>query len=207
MIKKFYILLGFFLLLSATAQCQLLNYDVVKGKKKKGTVTVEKLSEDGQVKYKIYSKVSFSILFNFTIEYWLEEKFYNDKLTWGKASNTLNDRLQKESEIYINDKGNYAVKIDGVTSSTDINELTYSVAKLYNHEPIGLNKVFSQSFGRYLPLTNLGNNAYLLESPDGNNKYTYENGICKEVKLIRDFATFYFRIQEESYARAKKTKE
>jgi len=206
MIKKLYFLLAIFFFLSGTAQSQLLSYDVVKGSKKKGTVTVEQSLDGDQVKYNIYSKVSFSVLFSFTIEYWLEEKFYDGKLTWGKGHNTLNDRLQKESEIYIGDKGNYIVNIDGVASPTEHKEIFYSVSKLYSQEPIGMDKVYSQSFGRYLPLIDLGNHSYLLESPDGNNKYTYEFGICKEVKLVRDFATFYFRIQEESFVRAKKTK-
>ncbi|MEL6558385.1 MAG: DUF6134 family protein [Bacteroidota bacterium] len=206
MIKKILLICAFFLSLSLTAQSQLIVYDVVKGSKKIGNVTLEISNENEQVKYHITSLVKFKILFSFAIKYQMEEKFYDGKLTWGKAHNTLNGRMQKESEIYLNDHGNYIVKIDDVASTTNEKEITYSISKLYTDEPVGKTAVFSQSFGRYLPLTKTGDHTYELESPDGTNYYTYENGICKEVKVSRDFATFYFRIQPDSMTRVLETK-
>ena len=185
---------------------QVIVYDVVKGSKKIGSVTVDITKEGEQVKYKINSDVNFRILFSFNVKYQMEEKFFGDRLTWGKAFNTLNGRLQKETEVFSQDDGKYRIVIDGVSSLTDQQEITYSVSKLYSQEPINEKAVFSQSFGRYLPLTKVSENSYELESPDGNNIYTYENGICREVKVSRDFANFYFRIQEESFARATETK-
>ena len=114
--------------------------------------------------------------------------------------------MQKQSEIYVNDHGKYIVKIDDVASNTDEKEIVYSVSKLYTDEPVCKSKVSSQSFGRYLTLTKTDDHTYELVSPDGTNYYTYENGICKEVKVSRDFATFYFRIQPESMIRVLETK-
>jgi len=206
MMKKILLLSIFSLSLSLSAHSQLMIYDVVKGSKKIGNVTVEISNENDQVKYKINSLVKFKILFSFTVKYQMEEKFYNGTLTWGKAHNTLNKRVQKETEIYQNEAGKYVVNIDGVSSVTDEKEIVYSVSKLYTDEPVGMTKVFSQSFGRYLTLTKTDDHTYELDSPDGINYYTYENGVCKEVKVSRDFATFYFRIQEESFAKALETK-
>lgn len=206
MIKKILLLSTFLLTLSLSAQSQLMVYDVVKGSKNIGNVTVEISNENDQVKYHITSLVNFKILFSFSVKYQMEEKFFEGKLTWGKAHNTLNDRIQKESEVYINSEGTYVFNIDGVASNTSENKITYSVSKLYTDEPIGKNKVFSQSFGRYLTLTKTDEHTYELVSPDGTNYYTYENGICKEVKVSRDFATFYFRIQEESLRKVLETK-
>ena len=97
MISKILIFSAFFTILSFGTQCQVMIYDVVKGSKNIGSVTVEISNENEQVKYKINSKVKFKILFSFEVVYQMEEKFYEGMLTWGKAYNTLNDRLQKES--------------------------------------------------------------------------------------------------------------
>ena len=206
MIKKKLRLSILLLFIGIIAEGQVMVYDVVKGSKTIGSVTMD-ISQDGnQLKYKIVSDVNFRILLRFNVGFEMEEKFYGDKLTWGEAHNTLNGKLQKQSEIFSQDDGRYKIVIDGVASTTAKQDITYSVTKLYTQEPVTQDAVFSQSFGRYLPLTRITENSYELESPDGNNIYTYENGICKEVKVSRDFATFYFRIQEESYARAIETK-
>ncbi|MEL7147214.1 MAG: DUF6134 family protein, partial [Bacteroidota bacterium] len=99
MIKKKLLLSSLLLFVAFFVNGQVMIYDVVKGSKKIGSVTVEITQENGQTKYKINSHVRFKILFSFTVKYEMEEKFYDDRLTWGKAFNTLNGRLQKESEI------------------------------------------------------------------------------------------------------------
>lgn len=194
------------MILSHGAQSQVMIYDVIKGSKNIGSVTVEISNENEQVKYRINSTVKFKILFSFEVIYQMEEKFYEGKLTWGKAHNTLNDRMQKESEILSQGDAGYVVTIDGIASDLDDKQITYSVSRLYTDEPVGKTRVFSQSFGRYLTLEKTDDHTYELTSPDGTNYYTYENGICKEVKVSRDFATFYFRIQEDSFNRVLETK-
>ena len=206
MIKKILLLSTALLFVVFLSSGQTMVYDVVKGSKTIGSVTVEISRDKGQVKYKINSDVNFRILFSFNVKYQMEEKFYGDRLTWGKAFNTLNGRIQKESEIFSQDDDTYKIVLDGIASITDKKHISYSVSKLYSQEPVNETAVFSQSFGRYLPLTKVSENSYELDSPDGVNVYTYENGICKEVKVSRDFANFYFRIQEESFARATETK-
>ena len=39
---------------------------------------------------------------------------------------------------------------------------------------------------------------YLI-SPQGENYYRYDNGICTEVTVIRDFGTLHFNLSPESY--------
>lgn len=206
MIKKKILLSSLLLFVAFFVNGQEMVYDVVKGSKTIGSVTVNIFQDGEQLKYQIKSDVKFKILFSFNVKYESEEKFYGDLLTWGKGFNTLNGKIQKETEVTRQDDGKYRIVIDGVPSITGPQDITYSVSKLYNQEPVNEDAVFSQSFGRYLSLTKVTENSYELDSPDGTNIYSYENGICKEVKVSRDFATFYFRIQEESFARATETK-
>ncbi|MGB3466260.1 MAG: hypothetical protein WBA74_13360, partial [Cyclobacteriaceae bacterium] len=75
MIKKILLFSAFLLFLSVSAQSQVMIYDVVKGSKNIGNVTVEISNENKQVKYKINSTVKFKILFSFEVIYQMEEKF------------------------------------------------------------------------------------------------------------------------------------
>ena len=59
-------------------------------------------------------------------------------------------------------------------------------------------RVFSQQFGQFLTFEKVGEHKYLMPSPDGDNYYTYLNGICVDVRVQRDFANFNFVMQPQS---------
>ena len=164
---------------------------------------------------KFESDVTFRILLAFRIKFTQYEKFVNGKLNWGKALNLLNGRTQKDSKIVLNEKG-HMLTLDGVdVQMTD--PIEYSVSQIYFTEPRDGQKVFSQQFGQFFTFKKVGDHEYVMNSPDGDNYYSYTNGICTKVRVIRDFANFNFVIREQSreaieskadslYVKAKKIK-
>ncbi|MEO9483196.1 MAG: DUF6134 family protein [Ekhidna sp.] len=175
---------------------QTLHYDVVKGSKKLGDMTVKRIQSEGQLKYEINSKVTFRILFSFTVDYESTSEYKYGQLIKEYTHNQLNGSTQKKSTIWF-DGEKYTLDLDG-TRTTRKEKIDYSVATIYFEEPIDGQKVFSPQFGEYLKFTKIGEHRYEMESPDGMNVYTYTNGICSEVKVNRDFAKFYFRMTQES---------
>lgn len=175
---------------------QTVHYDVVKGSKKLGDMTVKRTMTDNQTLYEIESKVIFKILFSFTIDYASTSEYKYGQLIKEYTHNELNGSTQKESTIWF-DGEKYTLDLNG-SRSTINDEITYSVAAIYFEEPTDGQQVFSPQFGEYLTFEKVGDNQYEMESPDGVNLYSYTNGICSEVKVNRDFAKFYFRMTEES---------
>ncbi len=174
----------------------MVHYDVVKGSKKLGDMTVKRVLSDNQVNYEIESKVTFRILFSFTVNYESTSEYKYGQLIKEYTHNQLNGSTQKKSTIWY-DGEKYTLDLNG--SRTNLNDnIEYSVAAIYFEEPHDGQKVFSPQFGEYLVFNKVGEHEYEMESPDGINQYTYTHGICSEVKVNRDFAKFYFRMTEES---------
>ena len=156
--------------------------------KREITGNVEEISFD--------SDVTFRLLFSFNLKFSQYEKFQSGKLNWGKAVSRLNGRTQKDSKIVNSDKGQM-LTLDGVT--VEIKEpINYSVSQIYYHEPKDGQKVFSQQFGQFLTFSKVKEHKYVLPSPDGDNYYTYKNGICIRVDVERDFANFHFDLQPKA---------
>jgi hypothetical protein len=67
---------------------------------------------------------------------------------------------------------------------------------LYYHEPIGKKLIWSDSFGKFLPIRLSGNHRYELILPDGKkNFYTYNYGICSMVETEQFFTKLIFRLK------------
>lgn len=175
---------------------QTVHYNVVKGSKKLGDMTVKRMISDNQINYEIESKVTFRILFSFTVDYESTSEYKYGQLIKEFTHNKLNGSTQKKSTIWFDGK-NYTLDLNGSRSSI-YDDIKYSVAAIYFEEPKDGQKVFSPQFGDYLTFHKVNEHQYEMESPDGINLYTYTNGICSEVKVNRDFAKFYFKITDES---------
>ncbi|WP_258102776.1 DUF6134 family protein [Marinoscillum sp. MHG1-6] len=193
----------FSVILWLNVSAQNLHYDIVRNDNHIGSLDVlEKWN--GQIQtYSILNQVEFKVLFSFRVVYSLTESFEKGMLVSGQGYNTLNDMKQKETTIQKNEDGSYELLIDGITAMGEKSAIFESMAKVYHQEPIEEKRCYSQYFGTYLTFEDLGDHRYRLRSPDGENIYKYEYGYCTEVKVIRDFATFYIKIKPETLATIK----
>ncbi|MEP1095281.1 MAG: DUF6134 family protein [Cyclobacteriaceae bacterium] len=187
----------FLFLAASSANGQMLKYDVVRGTKKLGDMTVERRSYNNEIEYHIKSKVVFRILFSFTVDFECTAFYKNNILERESTVSKLNGSSQKASEL-VRNGDNYSHTLNDLTT-TEEGPIDYSIAAIYFKEPYPNQKVYSAQFGQYLTFEKIGNNVYKMESPDGINIYTYMNGICTEVKVSRDFAKFYFKMAPETF--------
>lgn len=186
---------------------QRLLYDVVKNGSSMGTTVVERIKKGSEITHHLNTKTEFRVLFLIKVEYDLFETFRNNKLISGTSFNTLNESTQKETKLKENGK-QYDLIIDGIHTVIHEDSIAESVSEIYFEEPFDGKKVFSAYFGRFLTFEKIADHQYELESPDGSNIYKYENGICVEVLISRDFATFSQVLKPEILAdvRSKKIK-
>ncbi len=168
---------------------QVLRYDVVRNGSSIGATLVERTIEGEKITHHLNTLTKFRIIWQIEVEYDLVETFEGDTLVSGTSWNTLNESKQKDTELS-RKEGEYSLIIDGIHTTIHEPVITKSVSEIYFEEPEHSEKVFSAYFGRYLTFEKIGEHQYELTSPDGSNIYTYENGICTEVKISRDFATF-----------------
>ena len=186
----------FLTLMQCVSIAQTLHYDVIKGDKNIGAMTITRNVTGNVEEISFESHVSFRVLVTLNLDYTQYEKFVDGHLNWGKALSVLSGRTQKDSRVVANEAG-YRLTIDGVSAQLN-KEISYSVSQIYFTEPPDGQLVFSQQFGQFFRFEEIGEHEYRMISPDGNNYYTYTNGICTEVQVDRDFANFSFVIQPAS---------
>jgi hypothetical protein len=198
-------LLLFILLIPLAGKSQIYRYDVVKGDKSIGELEVIRRTSGEQEFVNIKSDVEFRILFSFRVIYGLEEKFDKGVLQAGSGFNTLNGSYQKQTKIAKSTDG-YKLEIDGVEVNLPDREITYTVSRIYYQEPEDGERTYSQTFGKWLTFEQVSDHRYKLPSPDGDNYYTYTNGVCTFVEVNRDYGDVTFEMKPESLARVKEDK-
>ncbi len=179
-------------------QAQLLKYQVFKSKKEIGTMTVSRVSSLSEVTYENITEVRYKILIELEIKYFLQETFEQGVLMRGHGFSSLNGSKKTTYDIVKKEEG-YVLRAEDIPQRLPLETIIYSAAKIHFEEPRDQQAVFSQHFVTYLNFEEINPHYYLLTSPQGENYYRYENGICTEVTVIRDFGTLYFNLMPESY--------
>mgnify|MGYP004050982079 FL=1 len=193
-----FIIIFFFIFCSLLSQAQLLSYNVFKSNKEIGKMTVSRVSTLSEVIYESITEVRYKILIELEIKYMLKEIFEDGVLIRGEGFSSLNGSKKMTYNIFKKDEG-YVLRTKERHQTIPLETITYSAAKIHFEEPKDKQPVFSQHFGNYLNFEEVDSHYYLLISPQGENYYRYENGICTEVTVIRDFGTLHFNLRPESY--------
>ncbi|MFT6867690.1 MAG: hypothetical protein ACJA08_002534 [Cyclobacteriaceae bacterium] len=194
--ERVFVLLAF-ILATWSSNGQNLYYEYIRGDHKIGSLEATRTVEDSLETFTLRNLVEFRVIFSFTVEYALTETFKNGALISGEGFNTMNGVSQRETHIRLKEEG-YHLKIDGVEAHNEKKSIVESMSRIYYEELYDGKEVYSQYFGLYLTAEQTGDHKYVIESADGENVYKYEYGYCTEVKVVRDFATFYIRMLPES---------
>lgn len=91
----------------------------------------------------------------------------------------------------------YKLTDDGVSTTTSFDPIRYNMLLLYTTIPESISKVYSANFQKHLDIKKVEHNRYRLTLPDGKfNYYTYKNGICTKVEIVRKLFTLQFVLRE-----------
>lgn len=97
----------------------------------------------------------------------------------------------------IADGRNYKLTDDGVTTVATMEPIRYNMLLLYTTIPEGIGKVYSANSQKYLEIKKIAENKYRLTLPDGKfNYYTYKNGLCTKVEIVRKLFTLLFVLKD-----------
>lgn len=163
-------------------------------------ITVVK--DDFKQIFNVKSEMDFRFLISLKVRFVNYEIFENGVLEEGMINNRMIGFKESEASIRKTIDG-YDLLINGSKELVEDKEITYSVSKIYTQEPVDGQKVYSQYYGKYFTFEETGLHHYKFSSPEGDNYYTYEQGICTDIKIERDFATIFFKLKPESLAAVK----
>lgn len=182
---------------SSSAQERKLFYDVVRNGKVIGEINfTEKLQ--GQKKFlSINSDVETTLIFQVT-DHTAETAVY-DKGVMVYSSfyerQTGSDEVNKSTVV----AGKlYKVTDNGVSQLVNFGPIRYNMLLLYTTIPKNINKVYSSNFQKMADIKKVEENKYRLTLPDGNvNDYTYKNGVCTKVEIVRTMISVQFILREK----------
>ncbi len=152
--------------------------------------------------FQVKSNMEFRFLVSLKVNFINEETFVDGILTKGWVKNEMIGFKENEASISKSANG-YDLLINGTKEPIDDKEIKYTVTKIYTQEPENGQKVFSQYYGIHFTFEKTGEHQYKFQSPEGDNFYTYQYGVCTDIRIERDFATIHFRLQPDSFAAVK----
>lgn len=90
--------------------------------------------------------------------------------------------------------GKFYKLTDGEESKLiSLDPIRYNMLLLYTTVPETINKVYSAMFQKHLEIKKIAESKYRLTMPDGKyNYYTYKNGLCTMVEIVRSLFTLQF---------------
>lgn len=179
----------FLLLLSPVfAQQQVRTYIVNYKGDDIGTIRLQQQVNGDTVNYKMSSDIKTRFIFTIHVKSFEESMFKNGRLIFSTVNRTVNgdEKVKRHTRAASN---SYTLT-NGERSVVLHNEsIGYNLMRMYCVEPVNINRVYSDNYQKFLPVTKIRQHTYKVELPDGNyNYYSYTNGICTKVEV---FNTMY----------------
>lgn len=178
--------------LTVSAQKLNLNYKVVNNGNIIGWVKIQKSDNGSASSIILTSEVKRRIIFLLTVEEKQDAYFNEAGMVTSSIYRKVNDNVKMNQQTVY--KGNYyEIKNPKTSERVVIQQIQYNLLSMYIKEPVNINKVYSETFLRYLVIEPKGNSVYKLKLPDGNtNYYHYENGTCSKVVMEHSLFTIEF---------------
>ncbi|HEY8954253.1 DUF6134 family protein [Chitinophaga sp.] len=109
---------------------------------------------------------------------------YNNNILTNARVSRVSGKTGEDKQTIVRRNGKeYTIIVNGEKSVLET-EIEECVADLYFAEPRQVNRVFSETLGRFLPLKSLGGGVYELILPEGKkNVFRYENGTLMSVEV------------------------
>ncbi len=179
-----------------TAQERKLFYDVVRNGKIIGKINFVELVQGNKKFISMTSDVKTRYIFAFS-DNTSETAAYEDGIM------IYSSFYQKQTGSGVTNKSTiasgkaYKLSDDGVSTISTISPIRYNMLLLYTDIPETITKVYSANFQKMLDIKKIEANKYRLTLPDGkHNYYTYKNGICTVVEIVRSLFTLQFVLRE-----------
>lgn len=176
------------------SELQYLKYDIFVADNKIGEVLASKNTKGILTTYSVQTNLSFKVLEKYDVNYQLSSSYKNNYLIESALKNIVNGDL--EDDVHL--------KWDGTQYTGQANKKTvrikerikHSIAKLYFHEPLGVERIFSEKYTDFEKLKQGQANEYVLHLGDGNKShYKYSNGICTQVTSTKSFFKILIKLR------------
>ncbi len=160
-----------------------------------GEVHVNQVQNGNTQNFEIFSAVNFKVLWKQYQRETHNSIYYQDG-TLFKSFNSvfMNGELEDSSAIIKNNLYYKGFKTPNEHFDIKEKDLTFSMVKLYYHEPVGLTKVYSERYLDHCKIEIVEDHKYKIHLPGGkHNYYTYKDGVLTEAFIDRAWFNLVFK--------------
>ncbi len=181
---------------SLFAQERRLIYDVLRNGNKIGEIILYELIKNQQKFLSFNSEVKTSFIFSFYDHTQETSTFENEVMM--HASFCQKQTGSGKTNSLLEAEGNgYRYFENGNSKLIGRFPIYYSTLLLYVKPPLNIDRVYSQKFQNFLSVKKIKENQYRLMLPDGKyNDYTYTDGTCNRVTIVRSLFDIEFVLRE-----------
>lgn len=181
----------------ACTQERKLFYDVMRNGNIIGFINLVELTKDQKKFVSLISDVKTRFVFTVSM-HTAETAAYEDGVMVYSSFYEKKTGSDKADKTTIASGNYYKLIDDGVAKLISCSPIRYNMLLLYTNIPEAINKVYSDNFQKHLDIKKVEENKYKLTLPDGNyNYYTYKNGVCSKVEVVRIFFTVQFVLRNK----------
>lgn len=176
----------------ANAQERKLVYDVTRNGKIIGNINFIELINGDKKFISMTSDVKTRYIFSFT-DNTSETAAYDQGIMVYSSFYQKQTGSGEKNKTTIASGKFYKVTDAGESKLISMSPIRYNMLLLYTNIPEAINKVYSANFQGLLDIKKLAPDKYRVVMPDGKyNDYTYKNGICTKVEIVRTLVSLQF---------------
>ncbi|RWX01552.1 DUF6134 family protein [Flavobacterium cerinum] len=187
------LLIPLFFFMSLQAQEKNTNYTISRNGNVIGEMQLYQKVENDKMFLKISSQVNTKMVFDVDVKTEESSYYKNGKLISSYVKRHVNGREKVSKSTFFTDP-HYKIiaeKKEGFFKEP----IYYNLMMLYSKEPTNQQRVYSDSFQKFLAIEKLASHSYRIKLPDGNyNDYHFQNGICQKVEIHSSLYTIQIQI-------------
>jgi hypothetical protein len=173
-----------FLKVEAFTQEHTLKFDVWRNNARIGFIYVNQKLSDQQISYQLNSEINFRILLPFQITSSEKSVFENGLLISSSVFRKINGNEKDLKSLHLN-KGVYRLSNGNSNRIIQMEPVYFNLTSLYFNQPDHSKKIYLDNHQTVSKVIMLQEGKYKVPLADGAyNIYYYQNGICKQVKVV-----------------------
>jgi len=170
-------------------------YDVFIDGTPVGSYNVDRTELNGTERFHVETVTTAGLIRPDEHRFSMLSSYDGTKLVASDIKTWVNQRLESSSVIHWDGK-EYLFQADGELQKLGSQSVTYSSACLFFSEPVNINELFYERYGKFLKLKHLGEHRYEITLPNGaTERYTYFDCEVVQVELVQSFTKMTMKLR------------
>lgn len=163
-------------------------FHIYHGKNNIGFLKITETRQAENTQIDVQSEIEARLIFTYTATGAESYTYRNDTLVSSELFRKVNNRVRLKQKMVMSGK-NYRVTGPDFHKTLDVHNVRFNLTRLFLQEPEGINRVFSDRFGQWVPVTKTGAHQYEVVLPNHSRTiFSYREGSCRSVISV---GTFY----------------